>query len=359
MSIQALLRPEFHDALAALVDLVGTIGPAQVFWEEHSWSNKCILPGYRNQYRSGTKLWQDVLRATTNSFTLFVQALCEQQKKRLAQLRRRLSPMQLEEHSALAAMFCWLVEACVAEQPAMSSDVQHLRQSFINGDHGLTLDLQGLLHEKSPRLSRKSCSSLHTAHIRQSARATTQVTRKNSIVAVDATMLEHNEFALFRQKFEYDLALMEVYRFKSQLPKLIAVPPPFGTHETKAHASFGGSGRHVPEWMPSAICILHCKPARQRSGIPQESLRGNTSRREHPPQHATRDYGVGKLGSAFYEFCRGHGSARRNPQCCVEREQLRHVGRGVHTGLGTEKRPSIQGRIYGVRQNSQCKYQLR
>jgi hypothetical protein len=37
---------------------------------------------------------------------------------------------------------------------------------------------------------------------------------KNSIVSVDATMLEHSEFALFRQKFEYDLALMEVYRFK-------------------------------------------------------------------------------------------------------------------------------------------------
>jgi len=31
MSTQALLRPECHDALAALVDLVGTIGPAQVF----------------------------------------------------------------------------------------------------------------------------------------------------------------------------------------------------------------------------------------------------------------------------------------------------------------------------------------
>ena len=40
------------------------------------------------------------------------------------------------------------------------------------------------------------------------------MTGNNSIVSVDATMLEHSEFALFRQKFEYDLALMEVYRFK-------------------------------------------------------------------------------------------------------------------------------------------------
>ena len=71
MSIQALLRPECHDALAALVDLVGTIRPAQVFWEEHNWANKRILPGYRNQYRSGKELWQGALRVTTNSFTLF------------------------------------------------------------------------------------------------------------------------------------------------------------------------------------------------------------------------------------------------------------------------------------------------
>ncbi len=86
------------------------------------------------------------LRLTTNEFTLFVQALCEQQKKRMAQLRRRLSPMQLEEHSALVAM---------------SSDVQHLRQSCINGDHDLMLDLQGLLREKSPRLRVEREQVLH------------------------------------------------------------------------------------------------------------------------------------------------------------------------------------------------------
>lgn len=174
LSIQALLRPECHDALAALVDLVGTIGPSQVLWEEHSWFNKRILPGYRNQYRSGTRLWQDVLRVTTNSFTLFVQALCEQQKKRLAQLRRRMSTRQLEEHSILAAMLCWLVQACMAEQLAMSSDVHHLRQSFINRDHDLVLGLQGLLHDKVPRPSWKYCSALHTAHRSQSARAATR-----------------------------------------------------------------------------------------------------------------------------------------------------------------------------------------
>jgi hypothetical protein len=324
--------------LAALVDLVGTIGPAQVFWEEHSWANKRILPGYRNQYRSGTKLWQDVLRVTTNSFTLFVQALCEQQKKRLAQLRRRLSPMQLEEHSALAAMFCWLVEACVAEQPAMSSDVQHLRQSFINGDHDMMLDLQGLLHEKSPHFSWRDCSALHTAHRNQSARAAAQVTGKNSIVSVDATMLEHSEFALFRQKFEYDLALMEVYRFKVSSQSSLLYHHRLEHIERRRMQASEAVDVMFQNGCPPRFCVLHRKPARQRSGIPQESLRGNTSRRERPPQHATRDYGGGKLGSAFYEYCRGHGSARRNPQCCVEREQLRHVGRGVHTGLGAEKK---------------------
>ena len=56
LSIQALLRPECHDALAALVKLVGTIGPSQVFLEEHSWSNERFPPGCRNQCRSGARL---------------------------------------------------------------------------------------------------------------------------------------------------------------------------------------------------------------------------------------------------------------------------------------------------------------
>ena len=45
MSIAALSRPECRGALTALVDRVGTVGLAQVFWEEHSWANTRIVQG--------------------------------------------------------------------------------------------------------------------------------------------------------------------------------------------------------------------------------------------------------------------------------------------------------------------------
>ena len=75
MSITALLRPECRGELTALCDLVGAVGPAQVFWEERSWYNKRNMPRYRNEYRSRSKIWQEVLRVTAQSFERFVQAL--------------------------------------------------------------------------------------------------------------------------------------------------------------------------------------------------------------------------------------------------------------------------------------------
>ena len=167
----------------------------------------------------------------------------------------------------------------------MSSDVHHLRQSFINGDHDMMLDLQGLLHEKSPQLSWKDSSALHTAHRSQSASAAAQVTVNNSIVSVDATMLEHSESALFRQKFEYDLALMEVYRSKVRAPK------PHSCTTTVWNTSNEGACRPWRQW--AACSSMDAPPPLLRSTSQtvlatqwdsSKSLRGNTSRREHPPK---------------------------------------------------------------------------
>jgi hypothetical protein len=106
-----LLRPERRPALKILVELVGLVGPSQVFWGEHGWANKRIMPGYRNQYRSGSKVWQEALSVTPKSFLLFVfRYISHQQLKRMLAFRKRPAPCQLEEHAALCAMVCWLLE---------------------------------------------------------------------------------------------------------------------------------------------------------------------------------------------------------------------------------------------------------
>ena len=107
LALTSLLRPECRMALQCLVELVGRVGPSQVFREEPSWANKRIMPGHRNQYRSTSKVWQEVLRVTPQSFLLCVRSLSHQQIKRILALRKRLAPCQLEAHVALCAMVCW------------------------------------------------------------------------------------------------------------------------------------------------------------------------------------------------------------------------------------------------------------
>ena len=71
-SLTNLLRPECRSALKILVELVGLVGPSQVFWEEHCWANKRILPRYRNQHSGGAKVWQDICAC----YSKVVHAVC-------------------------------------------------------------------------------------------------------------------------------------------------------------------------------------------------------------------------------------------------------------------------------------------
>ena len=95
MARTAFLRPECRLALKGLVELVGIVGPPQVLWKERSWANKRIMPRHRNQSRSGSNVWQEVLRVTPKSLLLRVRSLSRKQIKRILALRKRLAPMPL------------------------------------------------------------------------------------------------------------------------------------------------------------------------------------------------------------------------------------------------------------------------
>ena len=58
-ALLVLLCSECHDAVHAMVELLGTVSLAQVFWEEHAWATKRIMP--RGVARSGVKIWQDII----------------------------------------------------------------------------------------------------------------------------------------------------------------------------------------------------------------------------------------------------------------------------------------------------------
>ncbi len=157
MSLIALLRPYCGAELKALVDLVVIVGPAQVFGEEHSWANKRKMPMHRHEYHSGSKMWQGVLRVTPKSFALFIQSLSHQLKKQIPALRICLTQSELKEHAAFSSMVCWLSESNVAERPALIRDVHRFNEAFVDGEVVLMLELQGLLHDRPPKLSLSEC----------------------------------------------------------------------------------------------------------------------------------------------------------------------------------------------------------
>ena len=47
-------------------------------------------------------------------------------------------------------MVCWLWKCCAAEHPIMIPEVNQFQTGFVGGEASLMLDLQGLLHDKSP-----------------------------------------------------------------------------------------------------------------------------------------------------------------------------------------------------------------
>ena len=68
-SLTALLRPECRTTLRALVEIVGTVGPAQVFKEERNWANTRIKPQYQHHCESSSNVWQETLRDTLMPLT--------------------------------------------------------------------------------------------------------------------------------------------------------------------------------------------------------------------------------------------------------------------------------------------------
>ena len=172
-------------------------------------------------------------------------------------------------------------------------------------------------------------------------------------------MLEHSEIALFRQKFEYDLALTEVYRSK------VSSQSSFLYHHRLEHikrrrmqASEAVDVMFQNGCPPRfAFCIAN-RPGNAVGFLKnhsEEILRAENIRPNTPlaimvlvnwAAPSTNSAGAMAVQDAIL-------SAVLNGNNC---DTLGVVFTPVWE---RKKRPSIQGRIYGVGQNSQCKYQLR
>lgn len=144
VSALALLQSACREGLDKMIELISQLGPKQVWWNEETFSNKKLMPGA--VVRCNGK-WRDILAVTDASFALWAESLNRQQVAKNSRMRRPLDKSRLEEHCALSAFFRWAVHQ--AEEQAIDKDgLDNVTQRFLDGDIGLQLDLQTLLHER-------------------------------------------------------------------------------------------------------------------------------------------------------------------------------------------------------------------
>ncbi len=208
MAALNLLVPSCDGALEEMLNLLGNVGPEQVWWQEDAWANRRVLPGFAPRGP-----WQATLRVSPESFHLMCQALCLQQLAKIPLLRRRLDKRQLEEQANLASMAMWLKDDCLNDAPVMADAVEHFLGAFSKGEHGLLLDLQGLLHEKKLALSWRDVEFLRARHS-ECVNVSDKLVRGFPATVVAASKLEEAEFNLFAEKLEFDTAALHVWRSK-------------------------------------------------------------------------------------------------------------------------------------------------
>ena len=150
MAALNLLQAPCKTGVTNMLDLLSKVGSKRVWWNEDSFCNKKLMPGFTP--RTTKPDWQSVLNVTETSFNAWVDSLNQQQLNKSPAARRPLDKSRLEEHSALSAFRCWAKEQALGH--ALSKeDLQPVHTKFLNGDIALQLDLQSLLHERKKAIS--------------------------------------------------------------------------------------------------------------------------------------------------------------------------------------------------------------
>ena len=162
VSALALLQAPCREGLDKMIELLSEVGSKQVWWNEDTFCNKKLMPGYVARCKGK---WNGILNVTEDSFAIWTESLNRQQLLKGAKARRPLDKSRLEEHSALSAFFVWAAQQAL-DQAVDKDELTKLGERFMDGDIALQLDLQTLLHErkndidfKDVRLGRKFPSS--------------------------------------------------------------------------------------------------------------------------------------------------------------------------------------------------------
>ena len=192
-------------------DLLSELGPLHIWWNEDTWSNKKLLPGF--QPRLKLAKWSQALTVTPKSFALMIRALNQQQRKKLPKLRRKLDKEQIEDQAQVSALLQWVCACACSDVPALAPACEVAQDHFCDGEITICLDLQSLLHEKKNEISWQDLAFLRKSHADVVKSSDLQVTGR-AVTQVEAGRLDEMEFNLFKEKLEFDVAQVKVWRSK-------------------------------------------------------------------------------------------------------------------------------------------------
>ena len=235
-----LLQSPCKTGVTNMLDLLSKVGSKRVWWNEDSFCNKKLMPGFAP--RTTKPDWQNVLNVTEMSFNAWVDSLNQQQLNKSPAARRPLDKSRLEEHSALSAFWCWAKEQALGH--ALSEqDLEQLHTKFLNGDIALQLDLQSLLHERKKAISFLDVKLVQIEYlyvsfgmdsayffgghipVRPFRKCLRELNQKKvtctdlalvgqAKTEIEAGKFEAMEFELLKEKLKNDIAATKMYRSK-------------------------------------------------------------------------------------------------------------------------------------------------
>ena len=115
MACLLLLETAGESSLNLLLSHISVVGPDGSCFQEESFSNKRILPGW--QPRGVSPKWARRLRATEPSFHLMLRFLVAANSKKLPVLRRKFDKSVMEETANMASLLMSLAGELEEEAP--------------------------------------------------------------------------------------------------------------------------------------------------------------------------------------------------------------------------------------------------
>ena len=204
------------DVQQTLVGHHSRMGAAHFAFDETTFGNKKVMPGYQCRALGGGPAWASRLRIRPASVKLFVAHVIHEQEAKVAALRTKFKKERLESLAALSAFVVDVQTELMASHDIPLEKVQEtLITPFVEGELNLLTELEGHLAERHPEFKPARITALKQLiedHMQKGDKEVSQSLLMDINVA--AAELSTSELNLLLDKAKHDLTQVTNYHNK-------------------------------------------------------------------------------------------------------------------------------------------------